>query len=98
MPHGRCTLILMIMMNIFSHIGGSDYVSGRYTVTIPAGQITFPFDVPIVNDTLLEGNEYFQLVIHVRSLPKRVTRGIPGRTSVTIVDDDSKSLATVISG
>ena len=75
---------------IYTPIGGSDYASGKYTVTIPAGQVIFPFDVSISNDTLLEDNENFDLLIISGSSRNRVTRGSPGRTTVTIVDDDSK--------
>ena len=47
------------------------------------------FDVPIIDDAVLEGNEKFNLVIVPRSLPKRVTRDSPGKATVIIVDDDS---------
>ena len=72
-------------------LGGSDYVSGPFEVTIPAGQISISFNVPIVDDTMLEGNENFDLFIVPRSLPKRVTHSNPSRITITILDDDSKS-------
>ena len=86
----ECNIRILMLKGKYIFIGGSDYVSGRYVVTIPAGQITFPFDVPITNDTLLESNEDFDLIITTRDLPDRVTRGDPSRTTVTILDDDSK--------
>ena len=67
-----------------------DYDSGPYNVTIPAGQTTVTFDVPINNDNILEGNENFTLTINEPSLPTGVTRGDPGQATVTIVDDDRK--------
>ena len=67
-----------------------DYTSGPYTVTFPAGQTTATFDVPINDDSILEGSEDFILTIDVISLPNNVIRGNPGQTTVTIVDDDSK--------
>ena len=57
---------------------------------IPAGMTMAPFDIPIIDDVVLEGNEDFDIVIIPRSLPDGVTRGVPGRATVTIVDDDRK--------
>ena len=67
-----------------------DYDSGPYSVTIPAGQTTTTFDVPINNDDILEGNENFTLTINEPSLPTGVTRGDPGQATVTIVDNACK--------
>ena len=69
-----------------------DYTSGPYTVTFPAGQTTATFDVPMIDDDILEGNENFMLTIDETSLPDRVTRGSPGEATVTIVDDDGKEI------
>ena len=55
-----------------------------------AGQIDVTFDVPIINDSILEGSEDFALVIDQASLPDRIICGIPGLATVTIVDDDSE--------
>ena len=68
--------------------GGVDYDSGIYNVTIPAGQTSVPFDVPINNDTIFEGNEDFNLTIIPNTLPDGVTRGNPDTATVTIRDDD----------
>ena len=57
---------------------------------IPAGMTMAPFDIPIIDDDVLEGNEDFDIVIIQGSLPDGVTRGVPGRATVTIVDDDRK--------
>ena len=67
-----------------------DYTSGPYSVTIPAGQTTATFDVPINDDDVLEGNENFMLTINETALSPDVTRGNPGEATVTIVDDDRK--------
>ena len=69
-----------------------DYTSGPYNVTFPAGQTTATFDVPIIDDNILEGNEIFILTIDETSLPISVTRGSPGQATVTIVDDDGKHM------
>ena len=70
--------------------GGDDYGSGPYIVTIPAGVTMFPFDIPITDDDILEGNENFMITIDPSMLPDNVTVGDPGQATVTIVDDDSK--------
>ena len=67
-----------------------DYDSGPYTVTIPAGQTTATFNVPINDDMILEIDEDFMLTIDGPSLPTGVTRGNPDEATVTIVDDDRK--------
>ena len=77
-------------------VGGSDYVSGRYTIVIPAGQVIVPFDVAIINDTLLEKNENFDLIILAGLLPNRIDRVIPGKTTVTIIDDDGRSMMSFV--
>ena len=67
-----------------------DYTSGPYTVTIPAGQTTATFNVPITDDTILEGDENFMLTIDGTSLPDGVAPGNPDEATVTIVDNDRK--------
>ena len=52
-----------------------------------------PFDIPIIDDTITEGNENFMLTIDPTSLPPTgVTVGNPNQTTVTIVDDDDRKL------
>jgi len=67
-----------------------DYTSGPYPVLFPAGETSVTFDVPITDDSLLEGNENFMLTIDQPSLPTGVTRGDPSEATVTIVDNDGK--------
>ena len=67
-----------------------DYGSGPYTVTILAGQTNATFDVPIIDDMILENNEDFMLIIDNTTLPNNVTRGDPGEATVNIVDNDRK--------
>ena len=52
--------------------------------------INASFDVAIANDSILEVDENFELIINMSSLPNDVTIGVPGRATVTIVDDDGK--------
>ena len=57
---------------------------------IPAGATTVPFNISIFNDSILEGNEDFDITIIPSSLPNDVSRGNPRTATVTIVDDDGK--------
>lgn len=63
---------------------GVDYHSGPYTLTIPAGQTRFVFDITINNDSILEANENFILTINASSLPSHVIV----QAIVIIIDDD----------
>ena len=69
-----------------------DYDSGPYTVTIPAGQTTATFNVPINDDNVLEGNENFTLTINTSSLSNGVTHGNLDQATVTILDNDDRKL------
>ena len=64
-----------------------DYTSGQYNVTIPTGQTTAAFNVPIKDDDIYEENETFMLTID-SSLPTGVTLGTPSEATVTIMNDD----------
>ena len=70
-----------------------DYDSGPYTVTIPAGQTTATFNIPVNDDNIYEGDEEFMLSIISSSLPTGVTHGTPCEATVTTVDDDGKYVA-----
>ena len=82
---------LQSVLMIYSIIKGkNDYGAGPYNVTFLAGETAVTFDVTIISDGTLEGNENFNLFIDQASLPDRVIRGILGLASVTIVDDDGE--------
>ena len=67
-----------------------DYISGPYTVTLPAGATNASFSATINNDYILEDNEHFMLTINSSSLPTGITRGGFYQTAVTIVDNACK--------
>ena len=77
------------MLSIIFTGSGENYTSQQYSVTIPAGITRTSFNVPIINDNLLEFNEKFDL-INQSSLPYNVNVGSTYQTTVTIVDDDGK--------
>ena len=88
---GKCSCIFDELLKVYCVTGGGvDYASGPYTVIIPAGQISVSFDVPIVDDKILDGNKNFNLTINASSLPSRVTVTNPHQATVTIVDNDGK--------
>ena len=67
---------------------GSDYSSGPYPVTIPAGENDVTFSVTITDDDILEMSETFNLIIDPSSLPSGVTSS--NNTTVTILDQDGE--------
>jgi len=73
-----------------------DYNSGPYPVTFPAGVTSVTFDVPITDDSILEGNENFMLTVDQSSLSTGVSRGDPSEATVTIVDNDGKEFINIV--
>ena len=67
-----------------------DYNSGPYNVTIPTGVTRVTFDIPIINDTIHEGDESFMLTIMSSSLTSRVSHGSLNMANITIVDTTGK--------
>ena len=56
----------------------------------------FLFNILIIDDNILEGNENFNLIILAESLPNDIRLGDANMSTVTIVDDDSESLVLLI--
>jgi len=61
-------------------------------VTIPAGQISVPFDIPINDDNVFEENEKFLLTVNQSTSLNGVIIGSPNVTVVTIQDNDCELL------
>ena len=87
-----CTQLLQHCCQYAIHVTGhgTDYVSGPYNVIVFAGTTTASFDVPIINDSILESDEDFILTINPSTLPSDVSVGSYDNTVVTITNDDSK--------
>ena len=70
-----------------------DYRGNRYEVTFPVGSQSVTFDIPIINDTVFEGPEFFNLsiVIPQEAADIGVEPGVPIDAFVDITDDDSES-------
>jgi len=74
---------------IYTIAGGNDFESGPFNVTIPAGQLSIPFNISIINnDNLFEGNRSFTLTIDSSYLPSGVYLQPNCMLIATIVDDD----------
>ena len=83
----------LLQLSLLYVTGGRvDYESGPYTVIIPAEESSIQFDISIVDDDVLEGNERFNLIINSSSLPNHVTVTTPYQARVIIVDNDGELL------
>ena len=87
---GKYASILVGYLTYVYHVigEGADYGSGPYNVTFTGGATEGHFNVTINDDSILEGNENFNLTIMASSLPSRVNIGNPAQATVTIVDND----------
>ena len=64
-----------------------DYATSLGTLSWAAGEAgTKSFNIPIINDALVEGNEVFNVTL---SNPIGVSLGTPSTATVTILDDDT---------
>ena len=68
--------------------GGVDFKSGPYNVTFSNDMTSVSFDVPIIDDSIFEGDEDFILSINQPSLPSDAVVG--ESATVTILDDDDR--------
>ena len=88
--HACVCASIIITMNF---IGGEDYEvpPNQYIkVIISAGVTTASFDIRIINDTKVEGNEKFRGTIFDLSVPYGFKLGSNAGATFTILDDDSK--------
>ncbi len=95
---GLLNLVYTLTILFSSFIAGKDFgPSQNYTVTFPAGSTRQSVNIPIINDTVFELDETFQLEIIV---PEAAVRAgvIDGcdpftpRQTVKIIDDDDGKL------
>ena len=70
--------------------GGVDYNSGPYTVIFPVSSTSFPFDITIHDDGILEGDEMFNVTIGL--IVNGHIVGTPEVATITIIDTTSKCL------
>ena len=86
-----CTTLITLILNV--HLGTVDFMLMVMQVVIPTttaqGQGVCVAAITIFGDTIVEGNETFQLMIQPTNLLDMVSPG-GNTTTVTIVDDDGK--------
>ncbi|MFK0730324.1 MAG: Calx-beta domain-containing protein [Gloeotrichia echinulata GP01] len=70
-------------------VADSDFTATSGTLTFGVGETSKTFTIPIINDTLIEGNETFTLVIES---PTGADLGTIRTASVTLIDDESTVL------
>lgn len=71
-------------------------MAGPYSITFLSGNFRVPFDVAIVDDSILESDENFILTVDPSSLTNsRVTVGSPSDSTITIMDDDGKQTSVL---
>ena len=71
---------------------GEDYGSGPYSVTFAAGITSTVLYISITDDDILEGPEYFNIMIDSSSLISGISVGNLGQATVEILDADGKQL------
>ncbi len=68
-----------------------DFATSLDTLTFAPGETQKTFNIPIIDDAYVEGNETFQVVL---SNPAGATLSAPATATVTIVDNDTASPTT----
>ena len=80
----------IIMLMILWYTAREDYANSTsqvFNVTIPAGSTSALFSIDIVNDTIQESNETFDITIKLFSSCLSISLG-NSSARVTIIDDD----------
>ena len=70
-----------------------DYVAPRgdyVEAIVPGGLATASFSIGLINDEIIEGNEYFEITVVTESLPHGYTWEGNETVRVYILDDDGK--------
>ena len=68
--------------------GNVDYKSGPYNVSFKKGETISFARLPMINDNLYEGDEYF--TIYIDNLPQGIVLAEPSEIKVKITDDECK--------
>ena len=71
-----------------SAVQDEDYTPGTITVKFGPGDSSQTFEVPTIEDFLVEKLENFEIFKISTSAPNRVSPGSPDMVTVNIVDDD----------
>ena len=91
--HVNITLTIVAVYLLVFYIAGIDYnvTNGVFNVTIPAGGLSSSFSIDIIDDTIQENNETFNIAI--RLVPSCLSLSVGTASStVTIVDNDEQGM------
>ena len=69
-----------------------DYNAISMPVTIPAGLNVFDFEISMIDDALIEGDE--TIILTMNNLPTNVSAGDPSTATITIKDNDNVPVIT----
>jgi sugar lactone lactonase YvrE len=76
-------------------VAGSDYGSTQARITVPAGQTSVGFSVPLFGDAIAEGNEVFTVQLGNLASAGNLAELARASATATIVDDDDNSLSVI---
>lgn len=92
--HHNATSAIPIQVNYATSNGtaanGQDYTASSGTVIFPAGLVTRTFTIPLLNDTLLEGDETFFV-----TLSNPVNGVITGTNPMVVTIEDDEEIAEI---
>ena len=88
----RAYLVAEVKCDVYHLTGGIDYFPGPFLVTFPAGVTNVSFPILIADDEMAEVTESFRIYIKLDSLHYLVKQHTDIQISVTIQDNDCKSL------
>ena len=71
-------------------LGGSDYFEERISLTFDSSTTSHTVSIPIVNDDLVEGDEFFTCLLRVDELSSTNIVMLQNETVVSIVDTSGK--------
>ena len=74
-------------LSVVSGSAGADYVKERLQLIIPAGENELVFEIDVLDDSVVEGDEYFSVYLTTEDVSLTVTTPT---ANVTILEDDSK--------
>lgn len=77
---------LYLKLNNFAE--GDDFVSGPYPVSFKRGDTYKYFSIPLIDDKVYEGDEYFTVTL--KALPHGIVHAPPYTARVKITDDECK--------
>ena len=81
-------LTIPLILTDGTTVAGEDYTSVSQMVIKADGRTEQLLNIPILDDTVYEGDETFTIAIDTANLPAGVTAGATTSAPVTIVDDD----------